>query len=281
MIFLGWILLIASTGCRLETPEIRGVVLDAETKQPVPEAWIHARLGITTRTVQGDVHGHLSVNPPHTRSNERGEFLIPAWHFDPPPVPYGFGTKVEHFNMSAETIDDRIGGFGLKDYEGKDVIEVIIYVKHLEVVINDRDYLHSGHSLFLGSLAWESYKKGNIEETIHWYLRSLYDYCFWGRFSNELPVVKEGCDEWELNYAILKHERFLKRLGEPKTMDQRTYYSATLRHLGYLYKRKKDYKNALDAFEKLVDFNKKRNVMIFMSQDESQIREVREILGIK
>jgi hypothetical protein len=49
-------------------------------------------------------------------------------------------------------------------------------------------------------------------------------------------------------FTIAKRERFLKKLEEPKTMDQRIHYSGTMHDLGYLYKRKKDCKRALEIF---------------------------------
>ncbi len=49
-------LLFLVTGCNIKTPEIRGVVLDAETKQPVEGAWVTATLEFTAKTVAGDVY---------------------------------------------------------------------------------------------------------------------------------------------------------------------------------------------------------------------------------
>ena len=42
MIVVLGILLIGLMGCEIKTPEIRGVVLDEETKQPVEGAWVTA-----------------------------------------------------------------------------------------------------------------------------------------------------------------------------------------------------------------------------------------------
>jgi hypothetical protein len=223
------------------------------------------------------------VDRPHTRSDERGEFVIPAWQVETASIPYGFGTKVDYFYINAETIDDWTGGFDLKDYEGKKMIEVIIYVKPLkEMLEEDRENIHSPIYLLYRYSFDKRYKENIDEEAYHRYLGSLYNYCFGGRFaSGEKPVVKGGCDGWELNYAITKHERFLKSLGEPKTQDQRIYYDATLRQLGYLFKRKKDYKNALDAFEKLFAFGKKRKWKLFMNEYEREIKELQELLGPK
>jgi hypothetical protein len=282
VVILG-VLSVVLIGCKVRTPEIRGVVLDAETKQPVAEAWIHARVQIFTKTVGGGAYEVLSVDRPHTRSDERGEFVIPAWQVETASIPYGFGTKVDYFYINAETIDDWTGGFDLKDYEGKKMIEVIIYVKPLkEMLEEDRENIHSPIYLLYDFPFDKRYKSEQDDNSYRIYLQSLYNYCFWGRFAGgEKPAVKGGCDEWELVYVIAKHERFLEHLGEPKTQDQRISYSILMGQLGYLYKRKGDYKNALDTFEKVLEFDKKRNLNIFLKQYETQIEELQGILGEK
>src|SRR4030067_1686863 len=107
MIVVLGILLIGLMGCEIKTPEIRGVVLDEETKQPVEGAWVTATLGIKTKTVGGDVHSYLSVETPHTRSDKNGRFIIPSKGFKKPSFPGGFGTDIETFGGGASTVNDR------------------------------------------------------------------------------------------------------------------------------------------------------------------------------
>ncbi len=251
------VVLLMSTlaGCKLRTPEIRGVVLDAETGEPVEGAWISSTLTVKTKTVGGDVHSYLSVGQPHTRTDKEGRFIIPSKKFKKPPFPIGFGTEVESFSVNANTIDDKSGGFYLKreEYIGKKQIEVVIYVK--------------------------PWKKGLTDEReYNSYIRALYNYCLTGRFGIEVPPVEGGCDEWELDFAIAKHERFLKRLGEPKTMDQRTYYTGTMRRLAYLYKKKGDYKKAIETFKKVKEFKEKRGSKLWIKEFEFQINELQRLL---
>ncbi len=59
----------------IRTPEIHGVVLDQETKQPIENAWITATLSLKIATIQGNVHVHPSVAPPHLRTNKEGRFV--------------------------------------------------------------------------------------------------------------------------------------------------------------------------------------------------------------
>jgi hypothetical protein len=108
------------SGCTsLKTPEIRGVVVDAETKKPVEGAWISSTLSIKTKTIGGDVSSYLSVDPPHTRTDKEGKFVIPAKKFKAPPFPVGFGTKAESFGIGASTIDDKAGDISLIERGGR------------------------------------------------------------------------------------------------------------------------------------------------------------------
>jgi hypothetical protein len=113
------------------------------------------------------------------------------------------------------------------------------------------------------------------------HLQSLYSYCLTGRSSVEVPPVEGGCDEWELNYAIAKHEKFIKRIGEPKTMDQRVHYVGAMKQLAYLYKKKTDYEKALVIFRTIREYDKKRNMDLWLKEYEYQIRELEEALHKK
>lgn len=79
MIFIVGILMISLTGCNLKTPEIRGVVLDAETKQPVEGAWVTAKLEVYSKTVGGEVHHSLLLGKSWT--DKKGKFLLPSKEF--------------------------------------------------------------------------------------------------------------------------------------------------------------------------------------------------------
>ena len=243
-------LLFLVTGCNIKTPEIRGVVLDAETKQPVEGAWVTATLGIKTKTVAGDTHSYLSIDPPHTRTDKNGKFVISSKKFNKPSFPVGFGTTIETFGVGANTVDDRSGSVSLIQFLGKAQADVTIYVR--PEVRTENEYFS--------------------------YLQALYNYCLTGRFFVEVPAVEGGCDTWELDYVIEKHERFLTRLKEPKTIDQETYYAGTLKRLAYLYKREGEYKKSLGTFEKLRSFELRRGVDLWSKEIESQIAEIEQQL---
>jgi len=244
------IFMIGLYGCKIQTPEIRGVVIDAETNQPVPEAWIFATLVVETQTVQGGVTTYIALEEPHTRSNEKGEFIIPAREIKIRFSPYESAARVKELSAGAETIDDRFGRFPLREYEGRERLDIILKIRPVER--KEDDYYH--------------------------HIKNLYYDCLMGRRGITIPIRRDGCDEWELNYAITKHERFLSRLEEPNTIDRETYYAHTMRQLAFLYRKKGDYKKALDLYMKIREFDKNRNVDLYLKRYEVEIRELKELL---
>src|SRR3972149_6149269 len=225
-------LLIGLMGCEIKTPEIRGVVLDAETKQPVEGAWVTATLGIKTKTVGGDVHSYLSVETPHTRSDKNGRFIIPSRGFKKPSFPAGFGTDIETFGVGASAVDDRGGDINLKNFLGKDKADVTIYVK----------------------------PEKRTESEYFSHLQALYNYCLTGRFFVEVPAVEGGCDAWELSYAIVKHERYLERFKEDIEKEVNT---VIFDQLAYLYEKKGDFKKAIEVLKKSIALIERRGLLKF------------------
>jgi len=219
-------------GCSIKTPEIRGVVLDEETKQPVEEAWITATLGIKTKTLGGEVHKYLSVEVPHTRTDKSGRFSIPSRRFKKPSFPVGFGTDIETFGVGVGTVNDRGGSIDLMKDIGRRKVEVTIYIKPEE----------------------------RTESEYFAHLQALYNYCLTGRFVVEVPPVEGGCDEWELNYAITKHERYLERFK--KVVEERGY-STALDQLAYLYEKKDDYGRAIETFRKSITIMEMKGLLKF------------------
>lgn len=234
----------------IRTPEIHGVVLDQETKQPVENAWVTATLSLKVATIQGDVHVHPSLAPPHLRTNKEGKFIIPRKSFRQPLPPIGFGMDVEGCRVSVETIDDKQGEIDLMPSIWQWKVEATVYVKTTTMT----------------------------EEQYNAYLRSLYDYCTTGRSGVEIPTVREGCDAWELNYAIMKHESFLKRLAQLDDSDKQIRYAGTLKRLAYLYKKKGEYKKALETFIAGREFDMQRNIDLWTKEYEAQINELKQVL---
>jgi len=235
----------------VRTPVIHGTVLDAETKQPVENAWVTGTLSLKVATIQGDIHVHPAFAPAHLRTNKEGKFIIPRKSFRQPIPPLGFGMNVEGCRVTVETINDKQGEISLKPSFWKWWTEVTIYVKPTLMTEGEYDS----------------------------YLQSLFRYCTTGRSGVEVPVAKEGCDAWELDYAIAKHEYFLKNLGQLDSSDKRILYSGTLHNLAYLYKEKGDYRKALHAFTILKEHDKKHNISFFLNEYERKMSELQEKLN--
>ena len=234
----------------IRTPEIHGVVLDQETKQPAENAWITATLSLKIATIQGNVHVHPSVAPSHLRTNKEGRFVIPRQSFRQPLPPVAFGMDPIAFTLFVETIDDKQREVDLKPSLWKWKTEVTVYVKTTTMT----------------------------EVQYNAYLQSLYSYCTIGRSGIEVPPVREGCDTWELDYAIVKHENFIKTLGQLDNSDKRIRYAGTLQNLGYLYKKRGDYKRALDTFVAGKEFDIQRKVNHRIREYEAQINELKQVL---
>ena len=226
--------LVGLIGCNIRTPEIQGIVLDEETKQPVEGAWVTATLGIKTKTVAGDTHRYLSVEMPHTRTDKAGRFTIPSQRFKKPSFPFGFGTDVESFGVGASTVDDKGGSFSLMGFLGKGKAEITIHIKPDHARDTEGEYFT--------------------------YLQGLYNYCLKGRFYVEVPAVEGGCDEWELNYAIAKHEKYLEKYREHIEKEVNT---VVFDHLAYLYEKKGDLNKAVETLKKSIALVERRGLLKF------------------
>lgn len=234
----------------IRTPLIYGTVLDAQTNRPVENAWVTGTLSLKVYTIQGDVHVHPSITPPHLRSNKEGKFIIPRTSFRHPLPPLGFGMSVEGGRVSAETIDDKRGEANLLPSFWKWWAEVTIYVTPTRMT----------------------------EGEYSAYLRSLSDYCLTGRSGVEVPLVREKCDAWELEYAIKKHENFIAKLDNPESGEKRTYFKGALYQLAYLLEMKGDLKKALYIFRSLREHDKKHNISYLLNEYERKINELQEKL---
>ena len=267
---VSWICL---AGCNIRTPEIRGVVLDEETKQPVEGAWVHATVWVSVKTVQGDVGRVISLEQPHTRTSKNGTFLIPRREIDKFPLPAGFGTRVDKFNIVVSTLD-RSGKAEIdQNHLRKKTIDLTIFMEDIEK-------------------AWEKELQHVVPDKVEQEremrefssLQALYNYCLTGRFSVEVPPVEGGCDEWELNYAIAKHEGYLQRYKILAEQSKIKGYFAAIEQLSELFGRKGDYKKAIEVLKLKIYLMEKRGLLKFedwvveKKNLESEIRRLQEKL---
>jgi len=250
IIFLifGFIFLMGLSACEIKTPEIHGIVLDAETKQPVEGAWISATIGIKTKTVAGDVGQMISLDPPHTRTNKDGKFLIPPKKIKKSPFPVSFGTEIDSVGIGANTIDDKQGGVILTGDELKGFLEKEIFKVEIKIKYVPR-----------------------TEEEYFSHLQSLFNYCFTGRFGIEVPPVEGGCDEWELEYIIVKHRRYLEKYKELAGRGEIKGFFAVIDQLAELYEKKSDFKEAIDVLMLKTEIIEKRGLLRF--EDWQKIKD--------
>ncbi|MFH2043617.1 MAG: hypothetical protein ABIK92_00540 [Pseudomonadota bacterium] len=263
------------SGCAIRTPQINGLVLDEETKQPVPEAWVTSLIGIRTTTIAGKVNSTLTVNQPHTRTDKEGKFMIPSKKIDKPPFPIGFGTDINYYGVSARTSDYRGGGLNLKDKIGSESdVEVTIYIGSV----------YKDDEKRIAAYIKDGIKKERAIEIIESErfasLQGLYRYCASGRFAVEVPAVEGGCDDWELDYAIKKYERYLEKTKD----DINSGYYNALNQLAELYKRNNEYKKAIDTLKIRINFIEKHGFLQFevwqrnKAQIEYKINELQNML---
>lgn len=239
-------LLLLIRSCIIRTPEIRGTVIDAETKQPVEGAWISSSLEIQTATIGGDAVSVLSIDKPHTRTGKDGKFSIPSktiWKTLPP---IGFGTKVLSFGVGAGTVDWRNGGVELNDSLWKWRTDVKITLEKREKSDNAR----IAYDLLNGITRERA--EEIIEQDYFSSLQALYSYCISGRFSVEVSSVQAGCDDWELDYVIKKHEWYLERYEEAAKAGKVKGYFVALEQLSELFEKNRDYKNAAEQLIKSI-----------------------------
>jgi hypothetical protein len=235
------ILALALLGCDIRTPEIRGVVLDEETKQPIENAWVHSSIDTESKTIQGPVETVWRVEPPHTRTNKKGEFVIPSRNIEASSFPFGIGREVKNFSVSATTIGDKSGGMYIKDFKRKSLIEVTILVKTWEGTKNEREYFS--------------------------YIQSIFSYCYSGRIGIEVPPVDGGCDDWELNLAIAKHEHYLKEFM-PEI--QRKGYSNAFGQLAELYEKRKDIAKSVEILRMSIEVMENKGLLKFKEWQDNK-----------
>lgn len=259
-LLFGIIMIIGLSGCEIKTPEIHGLVLDAETKQPVEDGWVQASMWITIKTFSGDVGQVISIEKPHTRTGKDGKFIIPSKELRKPPFPISFGTKVDKFEIVVATVN-KSGRteVDLKDL-GKKKIEAIIYMDDLDKAWQ-KELKHIPPEKFLQEKELREFSS----------LQAFYNYCLTGRFSAEAPSGSEGCDDWELEYIIKKHEDYLKRYIERP--ESRSRNSIIFEQLGLLYEKKGNYEKALDNLEKA------KALRLFSPKDiDNEIERIRKRL---
>lgn len=256
--YIKWIiaavcLLLLARACYIRTPEIHGTVIDAETKQPVEGAWVTSSLWLKSITVAGDVTSYPRLDRPHTRTGKDGRFVIPARTFMRILIPFKFYTRVEKSGISANTADGSGGGVSLegKLWGWRTEVTAPIESAKKDDERKMAQYLKDG---ITRERAEELIARDYFAE-----MQSLYSYCLTGRQSVEVPAVQEGCDDWELDFVIKRHEWYLKRFSLNR--ENRADFSIVFENIGVLSERQGDTQKALEYYKKA------REIRYFRPQD--------------
>jgi hypothetical protein len=253
---LGMIILIVVAylgGCTVRTPKITGIVIDKETQQPVENAWVQVLLDIDTATPGGPVNNTSRISPAHARTGKDGTLVIPSQMIFGPPVPFGFWATPTKLIISVRTFEDKRAEMNLIKEIRKFNLKLTLPVEY------------------------SAMGEGEINND----LGHLSTYCETGRLIGEWPPVMGGCDKWEIDYIINANLRLIDRLGEPKDIRQETDLSGSLACLARLYKKKGDYRKALEYFVKVRDYDERRGVHMTLNEYEIQIKELRQKLEAK
>lgn len=247
IVILG-ILLFGLIGCDIKTPEVRGLVLDAETKKPIEGAWVTATLEVYSKTVGGEVHQSFFVGK--TWTDKEGKFVISPKEITMPSFPLSLRNKSGSLNVAARAISSNgyiSDGVALTKIKNK--TEVQLYLTSPK----DEDHYFSA-------------------------VQGLFLYISTGRVGVSTPPVPENERKEVFNIAIGLSESYLRTYSKPKTSDERSKYASVLRILGDLYKRKGFYQNAIDIYIKLKKFDYDRGLDGRLKEYDMQIKELEELI---
>jgi hypothetical protein len=251
------------------TPYIRGVVIDKETKKPVENAWVMAVAGTTTLTVAGDVSSYHLITRPHTRTDKNGRFSIPPRMFFSFPPPLTFGMYKSELQIDIYAPGGKRGAV--------DVIEVKRAIPN--PVPQDEEASISAWPIVKNAFLSVFVPVKNIsmtQEQIKKELGWLGTYCDSGRYYFARPFIEGGCDSWELGYLIDKVELLQAKLTNPKNASEIAEHSNGLQMLAYLYKRKGDYRKALELYLALYEFDTKHGMKMELKNYKKEIEDLRK-----
>jgi hypothetical protein len=235
------------------TPSIRGVVIDAETKKPIENAWVIVTVNSSTATIAGDVGNTDFLSRPHLRTDKEGRFTISRRLYIAGLPPLGFQSTASRLRAVVRAANGRRAEVDLSKDLKKWSLNATIPVTHQE-------------------------RKG--EERFR-ELQDLYHYCIEGAFLLVGAPVPGGCDKWELDYTIKELEKYIRENDMPITAHQETYLSGTLQYVAVLYERKGNPEKALRTFEDVRLFDLKRGVDSRIKEYDQQIHDLEERLKTK
>lgn len=154
IVAVGIVVLLFLASTTFKTPEIKGVVLDAETGQPIADARIYAKWEREMRGFGGESSGGIEKER-HLKTKGDGSFLIPArtmFNFIPSPIGikgffymiiYAHGYKLKNFVFH----DEESFGHPKSYEEFKKLGENKILTFKLEEIKDPEIYIKNFHDL--------------------------------------------------------------------------------------------------------------------------------------
>ncbi|NIT03403.1 hypothetical protein GTO10_00450, partial [Candidatus Saccharibacteria bacterium] len=166
------------------------------------------------------------------------------------PFPLAFGTEVGDLSVSARTLD-KSGSTRLAKPIGS-------WNRKMDVTIYMEDREAFERKTYTTDMTEERWKE-EFERSEFASLQGLYRYCQSGRAGIETNLEKpEGCDDWELDFAIKRHEMYLKKY---KNDIEKEVNTVIFDHLANLYKRKGDIKKAINTLQESIKVIEKSGLL--------------------
>lgn len=229
-IFYSIFILVFISGCTLlKTPEIKGIVLDAETGKPIADARIYAKWQRTVSGPGGQTGGKV-VRELRLRTKEDGVFGIPSYNLiNPVPYPFGQGgtfyvvVYAHSYKYKSFTFHESENFEKPKYEEFKIEVKEGIKIK-LEEIKNDETYffqigknlLETGEDYYLKDMRFFIDKFSNSKwcATIQNYIAQYYENK--EDYSNAIKeyeiLIKKYPDSGFVPYA----QKAIERIGQRK-----------------------------------------------------------------
>lgn len=275
------------------TPAIHGVVLDAETKEPVAGAWVYTSAGTYHETIFGWVTENYTLNEPFMRSDENGRFHAPVRRIRKAGPVLTWGSKVTYLVAGARTMDGRSGEVayyarGAKHFWKEDGdVKPLLKKRSIELTV----YVEGTEKRYERLYREKGYEGKELEERVESEMGSYISGmvgCTVRRWGFMRTWRESDCEPWQFEFAIAAHKRYLERYKDPKLIedppDGISQFDAILRYsriqagLAALYIKAQDYKRALNMYRQAIEFDKKHGLSLSLNDYERQIKKIEEHL---
>ena len=241
LVLIGVIYIITCT--RLKTPEIKGIVVDSETGQPIAEARIYAKWERMMRGFGGEYSGGIEKEL-NLKTKADGTFLIPArtmFNFIPSPI----GIKgFFHMIIYAH-------GYKLKSF----------------VFYDENSFGHPKH--------YEEFRKLKESKGLIFTLEEIKDP---EAFDKNLSEYYSGYSFYryhkskeDLMYELIEYQTFIDRFPSDKRVP------SYILSKGSVYEKMKKFREAAEEYQKVIEKYPNSKAAIEASKDIERLRNWRQL----